>query len=193
MKFSFRESNMQKKHFLLFLAVLVLSAGLASATSKMWVHVHVEDTAKEEKVKINLPISVIETMLPMIQEKGLREGRMHFNNSDLKIEDLRKVWKDIRDEGDMEFVSVESRNGNVRVYIQGNFLMVQPEEKAKNSKVDIRIPLQVVDAMFSGNGNELNLTAAVKALRDSGVSDIITVKDDHTNVRVWIDDKNLGK
>jgi len=184
---------MQKKHFLLFLAVLVLSAGLASATSKMWVHVHVEDTAKEEKVKINLPISVIETMLPMIQEKGLREGRMHFNNSDLKIEDLRKVWKDIRDEGDMEFVSVESRNGNVRVYIQGNFLMVQPEEKAKNSKVDIRIPLQVVDAMFSGNGNELNLTAAVKALRDSGVSDIITVKDDHTNVRVWIDDKNLGK
>jgi len=184
---------MRMKNLLLSFTLVLLCAGISSAASKMWVHVHVEDTAKEETVRINLPISVIETMLPIIQEKQLREGHFNFNDRDLKIEDLRKVWNDIREEGDMEFVSVEGRDGNVRVYIEGNFLLVQPEEKSKGSKVDIRIPLKVVDAMLSGKGNELNLTAAVKALRDSGVKDIITVKDKHSSVRVWIDDKNQAK
>jgi RNase P/RNase MRP subunit p29 len=181
------------KNLLLSFTLMLLCAGISSAASKMWVHVHVEDSAKEETVKINLPISVIETMLPIIQEKQIQKGHINFNDSDLRVEDLRKVWNDIRDEGDMEFVSVEGHDGNVRVYIEGNFLLVQPEQKSKNSKVDIRIPLKVVDAILSGKGNELNLTAAVKALRDSGVKDIITVKDNHSSVRVWIDDKNQVK
>ncbi len=184
---------MKMKNLLLSFTLVLLCAGISSAASKMWVHVHVEDSAKEETVKINLPISVIETMLPIIQEKKLRDGHINFNDSDLKVQDLRKVWNDIREEGDMEFVSVEGRNGNVRIFIEGNFLLVQPEDRSKDSKVDIRIPLKVVDAMLSGKGNELNLTAAVKALRDSGVKDIITVKDKHSSVRVWIDDKNQAK
>ena len=184
---------MKLKNLFLSLTLVLLCAGVSSAASKMWVHVHIEDTAKEETVKINLPISVIETMLPIIQEKQLREGRINFNDSDLKVEDLRKVWNDIREEGDMEFVSIESPKGHVRVVVEGNFLLVQPEDKSKDNKVDIRIPLKVVDAMLSGKGNELNLTAAVKALRDSGVKDIITVKDNHSSVRVWIDDKNQAK
>lgn len=184
---------MRMKNLLLSLTLILLCAGISSAASKMWVHVHVEDTAKEETVKINLPISVIETMLPIIQEKQIQKGHINFNDSDLRVEDLRKVWNEIRDEGDMEFVSIQNRDGNVRVYIEGNFLLVQPEQTSKNGKVDIRIPLKVVDAMLSGKGNELNLTAAVKALRDSGVKDIITVKDQHSSVRVWIDDKNQAK
>jgi RNase P/RNase MRP subunit p29 len=184
---------MRMKNLLLSLTLILLCAGISSAASKMWVHVHVEDTAKEETVKINLPISVIETMLPIIQEKQIEKGHINFNNSDLRVEDLRKVWNEIRDEGDMEFVSIQNRDGNVRIYVEGNFLLVQPEEKSKNGKVDIRIPLKVVDAMLSGKGNELNLTAAVKALRDSGVKDIITVRDKDSSVRVWIDDKNQAK
>lgn len=181
------------KHLLLTASLVLLCAGLASAASKMWVHVHVEDATKEETVKINLPISVVETMLPMIQEKRMRDGNIRINEREFRVEDLRKAWNDIRDAGDMEFVSIEGRNGDVRIYVEGNLLLVQPERRNDKSKVDIRIPLKVVDAMLSGKGEELNLAAAVKALRDSGVKDIITVKDEDTSVRVWIDDKNVGK
>jgi len=184
---------MKMKRLLLSATFVLLCAGVASAATKMWVHVHVEDSVKEEKVKINLPLSVIEAMLPMIEEEQIRKGSLHINDHDFRVEDLRKVWNEIRDEGDMDFVTVEGRDGNVKVRIEGNFLLVQPEEKSKDSKVDIRLPLQVVDAMLSGSGNELNLTAGIKALRDSGVHDIITVNDNHSSVRVWIDDKNLGK
>jgi hypothetical protein len=184
---------MQFKKLLLGATMILFCAGVASAASKMWVHVHVEDSAKEETIKMNLPISVIETMMPLIQEKRLRDGHIKINNSEFRVEDLRRAWQDVREEGDMEFVSIEGRDGNVRIYIEGNFLLIQPDQKNKKSKVDIRIPLKVVDAMLSGKGEELNLTAAVKALRDSGVKDIITVKDEDTSVRIWIDDKNVAK
>jgi hypothetical protein len=184
---------MHLKRVLLSLVLLIAFAASASAASKLWVHVHVENPDKEETVKINLPISVIETMIPIVQDKRIRDGHIRLNESEIRVEDLRKVWNDIRNEGDMEFVSVQGREGNVRVFIEGNYLLVQPEKTATKSKVDIRIPLKVVDAMLSGKGDELNLHAAVKALRDSGVRDIITIRDQESSVRVWIDDKNLGK
>jgi len=185
---------MKTKNLLLSAVLVLLCAGFASASTKMWVHVHVEDSAKEERVKINLPLSVIEAMLPMIEEEQIRKGSLRINDHDLRVEDLRKMWNEIRDEGDMDFVTVEGREGNFSMKIQGNYLLVQPDDKSKgHKKVDIRLPLQVVDAMLSGKGNELNLTAGIKALRDSGVKDIITVNDEDTSVRVWIDDKNLGK
>lgn len=175
-------------------AILVLlCAGVSFASSKLWVHVHIEDQTKEEIVKINLPISVIETMLPMIEDKKLKSGKIYMDDKEFRVEDLRKAWKDIRDEGDMEFVSIQGRDGNVRIFIEGNYLLVMPEEKARKKQVEVRIPLQVVDAMLSGKGDQLDLAAGVKALRDSGIKDIITVRAEDSYVRVWIDDKNLGK
>jgi hypothetical protein len=182
------------KKLFLSAALIVLVAGLApAAAAKMWVHVNVKDSFKDETVKINLPLSVIEAMLPMIEEEQLRKGSIQINDHDFKVEDLRKAWNEIRNEGDMEFITVEGRDGNVSVRIEGKYLLVQPEKKSENSKVDIRLPLQVVDAMLSGTGNQLNLAAGIKALRDSGVKDIITVNDNHSSVRVWIDENNLGK
>jgi hypothetical protein len=184
---------MQFKRLLVGATLMLLCTGVASAASKMWVHVHVENSAKEEKIKMNLPISVIETMIPLMEQKRLRDGKFKVNDTEFRVEDLRKAWKEIREEGDMEFASFQNRDGDVRIFIEGNYLLVQPHQKNKNSKVDVRIPLKVVDAMLSGKGEELNLTAAVKALRDSGVKDIITVKDKETSVRIWIDDKNVAK
>src|SRR6185503_20214250 len=88
----FGELQMKMKKLLLSAAFLLLCAGFASAATKMWVHVHVEDSAKEEKVKINLPLSVIEAMLPMIEEEQIRKGSLHINDHDFRVEDLRKAW-----------------------------------------------------------------------------------------------------
>ena len=184
---------MRLKKLLLVSTLILLCGGVASAAkSKLWVHVYVEDSTKEETIKMNLPISVIESMMPLIQDKRMRDGNIKINEREFRVEDLRKAWHEIREEGDMEFVSIQGRDGNVRIFVEGQYLLVQPDRKNK-SKVDIRIPLKVVDAMLSGKGEELNLTAAVKALRDSGIKDIITVQDEDTSVRIWIDDKNVGK
>lgn len=178
------------KKILLVSAFCLLAVGVQAA-SKEWLHIHVNETkGDEEKVRVNIPLSLIEVMLPMVEEKAVSEGKIRLHEKDFRVEDLRKIWKSVKDEGDTEFVSVEKKGEHVRVFTQGNFLMVQ-SDKDSRSKVNIKLPMAVVDAMLSGDGEELDLMAAVKALKNSGVRDLITVEDDDTNVLVWIDDKNL--
>lgn len=178
------------KKFVLVSAFCLLAAG-AQAATKEWLHIHVDETRGDEaKVNINIPISLIEVMLPLVEEKAVERGRIRLHDKDFRVEDLRKIWKSVKDEGDTEFVSVEKRGEHVRVFTQGNFLMIQSDKDSK-SKVNIKLPMAVVDAMLAGDGDDLDLLAGVKALKDSGVRDLITVEDDDTNVLVWIDDKNV--
>ena len=178
------------KKILLVSAFCLLAVG-AQAASKEWLHIHVnEATGDQAKVRVNIPISLIEVMLPMVEERAVEKGKIRLHEKDFRVEDLRKIWKSVKDEGDTEFVSVDKRDEHVRVFTQGNFLMVQ-SDKDSRSKVNIKMPMAVVDAILSGDGEELNLTAAVKALKDSGIHDIISVESDDSKVMVWIDDKNL--
>ncbi len=180
-----------RRALFLFLSVCLL-AGRLQADTKQWVHVHIEDANKEEKVKVNIPISLVESLMPMIEEKSIERGRIRLHERDMSIQDLRKVWKELRSQGDSEFVSIENRDTNIRVFTKGNYLMVEPGE-GSTKRIEMKIPLAVVDAMLSGQGEELNLTAAVRALKESGSGDIITVKDRDATVRVWIDESNQAR
>src|SRR3990172_6685191 len=180
---------MRIKKLVIFALTALCIAGTSQAASNQWVHVHIEDVQKAEKVKVNIPVSLVETMLPLIEEKGIHNGTIKLQEKELKVEYLRKIWKELRSQGDVEFLSVEDKDTSVRVFIEGNFLLVQPE-KASKEKVNIKGPLAVVDALLSGQGDQLNLMAAVKALKDSGIRDIITVQSDDATVRVWIDENN---
>ena len=60
------------------------------------------------------------------------------------------------------------------------------------SKVEVKIPMKVVDALFSAGKDELDLVAALRALSASGEGDLVTVKDDENTVRVWLDSKNVS-
>lgn len=176
----------------LFIIVLFYAFSVQAA-SKEWLHVRVQAIADAaETVKINIPLSLVETMLPLVEDKALENGKLHFNNKDISTDELRKIWKAVKEEGDTEFVSVEKRGENVRVFTQSNFLMVQ-SDKNSTEKVNIKIPLAVVDAILSGSGEELNLVAAVQALRQSGVRDIISVQDHKNTVQVWIDQDSKAK
>lgn len=177
----------------LVVGFVLFSAFSLQAASKEWLHVRVQALSEAaETVKINIPLSVVETMLPLIEEKAIENGRIHLDNKDISTAELRKIWKAVKDEGDTEFVSVEKKGENVRIFTHSNFLMVQ-SDKDSSKKVNIKIPLAVVDAMLSGSGEGLDLVAAVQALKQSGVRDIISVQDEKNTVRVWIDDNSKAK
>lgn len=177
----------------LVIGFVLLSAFSLQAASKEWLHVRVQALSEAaETVKINIPLSLVETMLPLIEQEAIENGRIHLDNKDISTAELRKIWKAVKDEGDTEFVSVEKKGENVRIFTQSNFLMVQ-SDKDSTQKVNIKIPLAVVDAMLSGSGDGFNLAAAVQALRQSGVRDIISVQDEKNTVQVWIDDNSKAK
>jgi len=59
------------------------------------------------------------------------------------------------------------------------------------SKVEVRVPMKVVDALFSAGKDELDLLAALHALSANGDTELVSVKADDATVRVWLDSKNV--
>ena len=68
------------------------------------------------------------------------------------------------------------------------------EEKSfERSRVDVKIPMKVVEALLSAGKDELDLVAALRALSaHSGDTELVSVKSDDSTVRVWLDSKNVS-
>jgi hypothetical protein len=188
-------------------AILVLAVSVAvaapaaksasSPSSNKWLHVRVEDGegAKAERVHVNVPLSLAEAVIPAINVDNFRNGKIHVDldgsDNHLQDVDIRKILEALRDTKDGNFVTVEGAGDNVQVAKQGGYLVAKVREgKEGGSKVDARIPFEVVDALLSGDKDELNLAAAVRALGEHGDGVLVTVDDQKSKVRIWVDSKN---
>lgn len=156
-----------------------------------WLHVRVEEPAKESKVAVNLPLSVVEAALALAPEKIVSHGRIHLHDADhhLKIADMRKLWTELRAAGDAEIVSVQSKDESVSVRRQGDRVLVDVSKPSGKETVKVEVPVAMVDALFAGEGTELNLKGAIAELQKLR-GDIVRVNDKTTTVRVWIDEGN---
>jgi len=176
------------------------AAPVAAQTTTPWLHVRVEEARDATKVSVNLPLSVVEAVLKASPEMLERHGRIHLgNHHGMKLEDLRRVWKELAAVGDAELVSVESEDENVKVQRKGDLVQVLVDQKPRAGKdgkqdkraeqVQVEIPVSLVDALLSGDGDEANIEAAISELRKRR-GDIVRVHDDDSHVRVWIDEQN---
>jgi len=101
----------------------------------------------------------------------------------------------VRSSKDGEFVTVQNKDSDVRVAKQNNYFLVHVIDKnhaSKRSRVEVKIPMKVVDALFSGRKDELDLVAGLHALAAQGDTELVTVKDEENSVRVWLDSKNAS-
>jgi hypothetical protein len=191
-----------RKSILAGVGLLALAAATAAAaqTGTAWLHVRVEEAKEASKVSVNLPMTVVEAILKASPEIIEKHGKVHFGEEHgLKMADIRKAWKALAQAGDAEFVTVESEDENVRVMRKGDLVQVFVDAKPKAGKegkpagkpeeVRVEVPVSLVDAFLSGEGEEGNLDAAIAELQKRR-GDIVRVKDDDSNVRVWIDEQN---
>lgn len=179
-----------KKLVLLLTMVLVFLplGGAAQSPQKVpWLHLEVKENKEEpELVKVNLPMSMVEVALNVVKDKDFNKGRIKLETQDVSVADLKKLWSEFKKAGNAEFLTVEKKTESVRISREGNFLLVKVFDQ-KNTKVDIKIPVTVVDAMLSSPGNELDIKAALLAMQQHGVGEILTVNDHDSHVRIWID------
>lgn len=169
----------------LALIALLTFAGTAMATEGLWLHVKV-DGQPDERVTVNLPLTLIEKAIPMIPENIMEHGRIQYDEGEITIADLREMWRELESQPDFTIARVESENENVRVAKEGDYLVVRVEE-GDSENVNVRIPVAVVNALFSGEGEQLNVRAALEALASHGEGELVTVTDDNETVRVWVD------
>jgi hypothetical protein len=174
-------------HLLAMLALVFGAAGTAAA-SDLWLHVRV-DEVDGAKVKVNLPVSMMEKAISMVPEEHFSNGRIHLDDccNDISVSELRELWQELKDSPDMTFVTVEEDDETVRVWKEDGYLKVHVQEMGRQEQVDVQVPLVVVDALLSGESDELNIEAAIRALVAEGEGELVTVTGDDEQVRVWVD------
>jgi len=186
----------------------------SSSKSDQWIHVRVE--SKEdggETVRVNVPLELAVKVIPAIHHENLHDGKVRIDSAHLDQVDLHQMLDAIRNAKDGEYVTVQSNEDNVRVAKNAGYLYIYVTEKPHpaeagdkksvskptgtkspeaESKVEIKIPMKVVDALFSAGRDELDIVAALHALSSTGDMELVRVKDADNNVRIWIDSKNVA-
>ena len=167
---------------------------MTSAKQDRWLHVRViSSDAKGETVRVNVPLELAEKVLPAINHDRLHGGKVKIDCAHVNDVDLRVMVDAIRTAKDGEYVTVQGTENDVRVAKQDNHLIVHvlDKGKSKRSQVEIKVPMKVIDALFSAGKDELDLVAALHALSAAGDTELVSVKDNENTVRVWLDSKNV--
>ena len=137
-------------------------------------------------------LAMAEKILPAINNHGLHNGRVTIHNAEMNGVDVRALLDAVRTAPDNEFVTVNDKDSDVRVAkANGNIIVHVIGKKNKEQKVDVTVPLKIVDALFStAQNDELDVAAALRALSDAGDILLVTVQDSSQKVRVWVDSRN---
>jgi hypothetical protein len=169
------------------LAAILSPPLLAQQKKDPWLHVEVRESKDEpEIVKVNLPFSMVDIALKIAQDKKLNGGKFRLDSTDLSVPDLKKMWTEFKKAGNADFVTVEKKTESVKISKEGNYLLIKVSEK-NQQKVDLRVPVEVVDALLAAPGDELDIRAALVAMQQKGIGDILSVTDKDTKVRIWVD------
>ena len=179
----------------LVLAVVAI-VGAQNAPAERWLHIRVDDTSdKGELVRVNLPLSVAEKVLPAVKAHNLENGRIKLRDLHIRDVDVRAVLEAVRNSADGEFVTVESKTQKVRVAKKDGYLLINVREEKgdRTETVDVKLPMSIVDALLSGSPDELDLLAAIRVLQTHGDTELVTVKERSQTVRIWVDSKNTSE
>ncbi len=175
-------------------SVQMVAAQSAPSNQERWLHVRVDSTESSgDTVRVNVPISLAEKVLAAVDQHRFHHGRISVGHGDLNGVDLRAMLDAVRSSKDGEFVTVTTRDEDVRVAKQNGTLLIHALDKhsGKNGQnVDVKIPLNVVDALLSHGDQELDIVAAIHLLSSSGDTELVSVKDGNNTVRVWLDTKS---
>lgn len=173
-----------------------LAATSAAAADNYWIHVRVENGDNEGDVTVNLPLALLSAAAQMIPaevlENAHHEAQVALDDVEMSWTDLQNLWDQIRDSPDATYMTLESEGQNLRVWKEGDYLRVGGNEGTggDGTEIDVHFPLAVVDALFSGPENRLDIGAALQALADYGPGNLVSVKNGEQTVHVWVDDQN---
>jgi hypothetical protein len=172
--------------------ITALVGSATAAPAEKYLHVNVEDPSRGGSVNVNVTLSMAERILPAINSHDLHDGKVSIHNTEMNGVDVRALLDAVRNSPDNEFVTVKDKDSDVRVAkANGNILVRVIDKKNREQRVDVTVPLKVVDALCAAAKNdELDIAAALQALSDAGDIALVTVRSSSEKVRVWVDSRN---
>lgn len=173
-------------------ALLLSAGGVSAQSAARWLHVRVTESGDNgTRVAVNLPLSLVQVFAEIAENeirKELSGGGSHFHlGHEIQIADLRRAWNELRAAGDAELVEIEENDQRVKISRLADKIIIEFSERGNDSNGRVEVPVSVVDALLSGDGEELNVRAALDQLIANTAGEIVFVEDQRTTVRVWIE------
>ena len=167
-------------------ATLGMSA--AQQEPEPWIHV-VVSSENGTNMNLNLPLAAVTAMLALAPETIVQDGQLQLGDTtDVPVAAIRGMWQELRDVGDAEFVSIQQDGRDVRIAREGDTILVNVSERdGDDEAVRVEIPVPVVDALLSGEGDTLNIRAALEELSTLR-GELVRVIESDNNIRIWIDE-----
>ena len=163
-----------------------LGAGTAAAGDDRWLHVRVDETDRSgAKVDIQVPVAMVSGLLPILKGKHAH-GNITINEGQIEMDELRGYWNAVRAAKDGEYVTVRDADSDVRISKSGGFVRLTVDEKDGGGRVRMKLPVPLIDAVFAGK-DDIDFDAIAAALAKLPAGEILTVDDDDSHVRIWID------
>jgi hypothetical protein len=168
------------------LVLVAVTGGIAAASDDRWIHVRVDDAnGAKGRVDIQVPIALVSSLLPMLKNAHAH-GSIHVDADSVDLQEIRGYWTAVRSAKDGEYVTVRDADSDVRVSKRGGYFLVNVDDKAGKSRVRMKLPLQLVDAVLDGK-DSIDINALGGALAKAPAGEILTVDDEDSHVRIWID------
>ncbi len=189
---------MRAKSFWSTALLLVMTTLVASAATigrpatqqepEPWVHVEVTSDGGTN-MNLDLPLVAVTAMLALAPETIVQNGEFQFGSSyQVPVAAIREMWRELRDVGDVEFVTIQYEGQDVRIARAGETILVNVSDSdGDDESVRVEIPVPVVDALLSGDGDTLNIGAAIEELSMLR-GELVRVIESDNNIRIWIDE-----
>src|ERR1700693_763218 len=98
-----------KKLIAFSIVVFTFAVSAMAAPLDRWIHISVVSAdAKGETVRINVPMSFAEKVLPAVCAEKLHQGKLRLEGK-FNAADLRTIFDAVRSAPDNEFITVEKR------------------------------------------------------------------------------------
>ena len=189
---------MRAKSFWSTALLLVMTTLVASAATigrpatqqepEPWVHVEVTSDGGTN-MNLDLPLAAVTAMLALAPETIVQNGEFQFGSSyQVPVAAIREMWRELRDVGDVKFVTIQYEGQDVRIARAGEIILVNVSDSdGDDESVRVEIPVPVVDALLSGDGDTLNIGAAIEELSMLR-GELVRVIESDNNIRIWIDE-----
>ena len=177
------------------LAVIMMVVGFGATVGtqaaqqgpESWIHIEI-DREGDDHVNLNLPLAAIEAALALAPESIVRDGQLQLGQQQVPVAVIRGMWQELRSVGDAEIATIQHEGNNVRIAREGETILVRvSSEDDDGEDVRVEIPVPVVDALLSGDGDMLNIRAAIQELSTMR-GEMVRVIAANNNIRVWIDE-----
>ena len=154
-----------------------------------WVHVEISGDSRQN-MNLNLRLAAIEAMIALAPDTIVQDGQLRLGSeSEVPVAAIRAMWQELREVGDTEFVTMEHERQDVRIAREGDTILVDVSDRDGDGSeaVRVEVPVPVVDALLSADGDTLDVRAALEELSALG-GELVRVIEADSHIRIWIDE-----